>query len=409
MMTVGVSIRTESTTMLGTAVSAFMRRLRAFSVANGAVTLVGVAEFLVFPFSKMHSVSLNHGKNTPYLFGIVAPVYITALFRILFFLALITLSTLSKEEIKVGPKGTEPRSKYPSFHENIKILGLIVFFSVPLEVAHIFSAHFFQFSSEETFPLFQQINASSCCRHTNENENECMPHVFGNVNYYMTDLFHFHGLSNGPEPTVNSNPLTESESESISCESNPLYSCVDNDVRNLGLNSVSGEASTVVFLAVVMFLVFVVKSFIVEVVFDFFHYWVHRFFHENKILYRLVHKDHHKFLHPTPMSTFSAHPVETLLSNTIPFFLALSLAPVRLSQLELHVFLAYKSFVEIAGHAGIETNSTSFPQGNVIPKILNIEMRTNDHDNHHTRVHQPCNYAKRFTLWDKVFGTYYSD
>ena len=74
--------------------------------------------------------------------------------------------------------------------------------------------------------------------------------------------------------------------------------------------------------------------------------------------------------------------------------------------MEIHLQIAYKTFVEIAGHAGIETNSTSFPQAVVLPKLFGIEMRTNDHDLHHTSTGKPCNFAKRFTLWDKVFGTY---
>jgi sterol desaturase/sphingolipid hydroxylase (fatty acid hydroxylase superfamily) len=39
-----------------------------------------------------------------------------------------------------------------------------------------------------------------------------------------------------------------------------------------------------------------------------------------------------------------------------------------------------------------------------LPKWLNIELYCEDHDIHHSVNN--CNYSKRFSLWDKVFGTF---
>jgi sterol desaturase/sphingolipid hydroxylase (fatty acid hydroxylase superfamily) len=65
----------------------------------------------------------------------------------------------------------------------------------------------------------------------------------------------------------------------------------------------------------------------------------------------------------------------------------------------------YKTAVEIAGHTGKKSYPTSsFPQFPWITKSLNIELYTEDHDSHHRFF--KYNYSKRFSLWDKVFGTY---
>ena len=65
---------------------------------------------------------------------------------------------------------------------------------------------------------------------------------------------------------------------------------------------------------------------------------------------------------------------------------------------------AYKAYVEAAGHAGCESRATSFPQCVWLPRWLGIALRTADHDAHHGAA--AVNFAKRFTLWDRVFGTY---
>jgi len=156
-----------------------------------------------------------------------------------------------------------------------------------------------------------------------------------------------------------------------------------------------------------LFVVFIFKSFLYEVVFDFFHYITHRICHQVPQLYG-IHKTHHKYLNPTPLSTFHQDPVDIVLTNVFPSVASVTLLRsvfgVTFDPLEYSLLLSYKTFIEIAGHAGVETSATSFPQCAALPKALGIELRTNDHDLHHSRV--KCNYSKRFTLWDKVFGTF---
>ncbi|KNC80182.1 hypothetical protein SARC_07444 [Sphaeroforma arctica JP610] len=141
-----------------------------------------------------------------------------------------------------------------------------------------------------------------------------------------------------------------------------------------------------------------------ELIFDLCHYWAHRVFHSHKWLYRNFHKLHHRHLHPSPLTTYMQGCGDVLLSNTLPFCVALSVSPV-FSELELYVLLSYKTFVEVAGHTGKVSRASSFPAMPPLVNVLGIDLHTEDHDLHHT--HFNYNYSKRFVLWDKLFGTYY--
>lgn len=148
---------------------------------------------------------------------------------------------------------------------------------------------------------------------------------------------------------------------------------------------------------------FIPHSFFYEIVFDFFHYLGHRMLH-HKFVYKFLHKKHHKFQHPIAITTFYQDPVDLFLTNSIPTFMAFAICPPA-SWFQFHMILIYKSFIEISGHTGkLSYPTSSFPQCIWLPKYLGIELYTEDHDLHHSANNG--NYAKRFSLWDKVFGTY---
>jgi sterol desaturase/sphingolipid hydroxylase (fatty acid hydroxylase superfamily) len=150
---------------------------------------------------------------------------------------------------------------------------------------------------------------------------------------------------------------------------------------------------------------FIPYSFIYEVIFDFFHYITHRLLH-NKHLYKYLHKKHHKFNHPISITTFYQDPLDLMITNSIPTILSILLLR-KISHLQFNVILVYKNFIEISGHTGkIVYPACSFSQFIWLPKVLHIELYTDDHDLHHSLNN--CNYSKRFSLWDKVFGTYKS-
>jgi len=153
------------------------------------------------------------------------------------------------------------------------------------------------------------------------------------------------------------------------------------------------------------FIWFIPLSFIFEIIFDFFHYWTHRIAHMNITLYKYLHKKHHKFVHPSPITTFYQEPLDLILTNSLPIIFTLLITP-QLTYFQYILILLYKTYIEISGHTCKKLYPTSsFPQFMYLPKYLNIELYAEDHDNHHSKNN--CNYSKRFSLWDKLFGTYY--
>jgi sterol desaturase/sphingolipid hydroxylase (fatty acid hydroxylase superfamily) len=140
-----------------------------------------------------------------------------------------------------------------------------------------------------------------------------------------------------------------------------------------------------------------------ELIFDFFHYCLHRLCHEIPFLYKHVHKSHHRHIHPSIWSTFYIHPFDYLLTNLIPHKIAMSVVYQFITGYEYELILAYKMYIELAGHSGILTNAPSFP---IFPTLFGYALQTIDHDLHHSRPDLAGNYSKRFRIWDCVFGTW---
>ena len=158
------------------------------------------------------------------------------------------------------------------------------------------------------------------------------------------------------------------------------------------------------------YLRFVAASFCFEVCFDLGHYWTHRFAHAcarrrsgiAKALFN-AHAAHHAHASGlAPVLAYAQAPLDVVLCNAVPALAALAATGRLLDSVTL--VWAYKAYVEAAGHAGCESRATSFPQCVWLPRYLGIALRTADHDAHHGAA--AVNFAKRFTLWDRVFGTY---
>lgn len=157
---------------------------------------------------------------------------------------------------------------------------------------------------------------------------------------------------------------------------------------------------------VIDLLYFIPQSFIFEIVFDLFHYFTHRLLH-NKYLYKYFHKKHHKFIHTSSIISLYQDPIDLLITNSFPTIMSLYIFNRinYMSYRQFNIITIYKIFIEISGHIGKKMYPTGcFSQFIWLPRMLNIDLYAEDHNLHH--LNNNCNYAKRFSLWDKVFNTY---
>lgn len=151
------------------------------------------------------------------------------------------------------------------------------------------------------------------------------------------------------------------------------------------------------------FALFIPKSLWFEIVFDLCHFAMHWVCHRSTWLYQHVHKRHHLHLHPCALSTYEQDGFDLILTNVLPFCVAAVATPI-FSSLQLQLLFAYKTYVEVAGHSGLELKGFSFPQMPLVNAVGSFCLRVHDHDLHHT--HPRWNFAKRFSLWDRVFRTF---
>lgn len=146
---------------------------------------------------------------------------------------------------------------------------------------------------------------------------------------------------------------------------------------------------------------FIPMSFAFEILFDLFHYWIHRTAHRVPWLYRNVHKKHHEHRYIDLNTTYHMTIADVLLPQSVPFCLTACILPV--SDYALTVLFWYKNIIEYSGHSCRDVGG-SFPQCIWLPRLFGIELYANDHNYHH--LDGRFNFAKRFRLWDKVFGTF---
>ena len=96
------------------------------------------------------------------------------------------------------------------------------------------------------------------------------------------------------------------------------------------------------------------------------------------IYFYKFHKTHHRYKHHVLLNTFP----------TLIFFYF-----IRFSLFQTQLIFVYKSFIEISGYSGKIVSGGCFPLCIWLPKLLNIDLYTNEHDKHHSQ-----NKIKRFSL-----------
>jgi lathosterol oxidase len=118
-------------------------------------------------------------------------------------------------------------------------------------------------------------------------------------------------------------------------------------------------------------------------------YGAHRLLHR-KILFRYIHRVHHRWTSPTAFTAPAMHPLEFALYQSI------MLAPLFF--LPIHVVglvtvLVYQNTIAFLDHSGVALGS-----------VLPWQPPPRFHDDHHVHFH--VNYGQTLGLWDRVFGTW---
>ena len=147
---------------------------------------------------------------------------------------------------------------------------------------------------------------------------------------------------------------------------------------------------------------FIPKTFVFELAFDFCFYWQHYLLHHVPVLYKNIHKVHHQ--HSTNISTASVYVLHVgdLVLSTASILVAASVVP--LYEYQYFTWAVYRILGEQAGHVAVYNSDSCFSQCIWLPRLLDIDRNNADHFQHHALNN--CNYSKRFSMWDRVFGTF---
>lgn len=141
----------------------------------------------------------------------------------------------------------------------------------------------------------------------------------------------------------------------------------------------------------------IVQIVIAMLVMDTWQYFVHRYMHQNKFLYRHVHSQHHRLVVPYAIGALYNHPLEGLLLDT--FGGALSFLVSGMTARTAVIFFCFAVIKTVDDHCGL------WLPGNVFH--LFFQNNTAYHDIHHQLQGLKYNYSQPFfPIWDKLLGTY---
>jgi len=131
-------------------------------------------------------------------------------------------------------------------------------------------------------------------------------------------------------------------------------------------------------------------------VMDSYQYWLHRYFHYNKFLYKSFHSVHHRLLSPYAFGALYNHPVEGFLLDTVGGGISSFL-------LNMHpwtscVFFSLATLKTVDDHSGY-----NWPWD---PFHILFSNNAAYHDLHHYGVGKMYNFSQPFyTFWDKLMDT----
>lgn len=133
------------------------------------------------------------------------------------------------------------------------------------------------------------------------------------------------------------------------------------------------------------------------IVLDTWQYFMHRYMHHNKFLYRHIHSQHHRLIVPYAYGALYNHPLEGLILDTIGG--ALSFLLTGMSPRTSIFFFSFATIKTVDDHCGL------WLPGNLFH--IFFENNTAYHDVHHQLYGSKFNFSQPFFMWwDKILGTY---
>lgn len=121
---------------------------------------------------------------------------------------------------------------------------------------------------------------------------------------------------------------------------------------------------------------------------DFFIYWIHRGLH-HPLVYKTLHKPHHKWIVPTPFASHAFHPLDGF-AQSVPYHVFPFLFPMQ-------------KFAYVALFAFINIWTIMIHDGEYIANSPIINGAA-CHTIHHTGFN--FNFGQYTTLWDRLGGSY---
>ncbi|OAY50001.1 sphinganine C4-monooxygenase 1 [Manihot esculenta] len=132
-------------------------------------------------------------------------------------------------------------------------------------------------------------------------------------------------------------------------------------------------------------------------VLDTWQYFMHRYMHHNKFLYRHIHSQHHRLVVPYAFGALYNHPLEGLLLDTIGG--ALSFLLSGMSPRSSIFFFSFATIKTVDDHCGL------WLPGNLFHAFF--KNNTAYHDIHHQLYGSKYNFSQPFfVMWDRILGTY---
>jgi lathosterol oxidase len=117
-------------------------------------------------------------------------------------------------------------------------------------------------------------------------------------------------------------------------------------------------------------------------------YWIHRYLH-HPLIYKRLHKPHHKWIMPTPYASHAFHPLDGF-SQSLPYHIFPFIFPLQ--KMAYVVLFVFVNFWSILIHDGEYMTNNPIVNGAAC------------HSLHHSRFE--VNYGQFFTAFDRLGGTY---